>query len=83
MSGCTILIGLKMLTVNRMLTFHDNSLSRKRKFKKQQITYLLILTNLTFFFMVSPLVVLNAIRSIDENMIKTTIVYFLSYSNHG
>jgi hypothetical protein len=72
-----------MLTVNRMLTFHDNSLSRKRKFKKQQITYLLILTNLTFFFMVSPLVVLNAIRSIDENMIKTTIVYFLSYSNHG
>lgn len=85
MLGCTFIIGIKIFSVNKKLSTHGrvNKFSKKRSSKNRQITYLLIITNLTFFCLVTPLVFLNAFKSIDENTIKTTIVYFLSYSNHG
>ena len=55
-----------------------NSLS-----KQTQITSILLTTNFLFISLVSPLLVMNAFNMLQEDTLKTTLAYFLSYANHG
>lgn len=80
---CSIIIISKIISTNNRLSAYSNSISRKRTLKNRQISYLLLTTNLVFFLLVSPLLVLNTMSMIEENTIRTTIVYLLNYSNHG
>lgn len=80
---CSIIIIVKIFNRKNKLGNQNESLSKKRLNKNKQISYILLTTNILFFLMVSPLVVMNAMNLIHENTINTTIVYFLSYANHG
>jgi hypothetical protein len=51
--------------------------------KQTQITSILLTTNFLFVSLVSPLLVMNAFNMLQEDTLKTTIAYFLSYANHG
>ena len=51
--------------------------------KQTQISSILLTTNFLFVFLVSPLLILNALNMLKENSLTTTLVYFLSYANHG
>ena len=51
--------------------------------KERQVTCILLITNFLFFCLVSPLLVMNVLRMLQENTLRTTIAYFLCYANHG
>ncbi|CAF0735386.1 unnamed protein product [Brachionus calyciflorus] len=80
---CSIIIISKIFSTSNRLSAFSNTISRKRAIKNRQISYLLLTTNLVFFLLVSPLLVLNNMSLIEENTIRTTVVYLLNYSNHG
>ena len=79
---CSIIIIFRIFGTNRSLRHNDN-LSKKRFNKNKQISYLLLTTNFIFICLVSPLLVFNSLRLLQENSISTTVVYLLSYANHG
>lgn len=83
---CSIIIIVEIFKTHRKLKKHANKsglVFKKRINKNRQITYLLLTTNFIFFFLVTPLVVINAMRDIQEDTVKTTIIYILAYANHG
>ena len=63
---------------NRQKSKRQNSLQ-----KQTQITSILLTTNFIFVSLVSPLLFMNALNMLQEDTLKTTLVYFLSYANHG
>jgi hypothetical protein len=80
---CSIIIILKVFSSNTRLSNHRTQNTNRRVSKHTQITSILLTTNFLFFSLVSPLVIMNAIKMIQENTISTTVIYFLSYANHG
>ena len=51
--------------------------------KQMQVTSILLTTNVLFFCLVSPLLLMNLLNMLQEDTLKTTIAYFLCYANHG
>ena len=80
---CSIIIIIKVFSSNNRLSNHGKPSNNRRVSKHTQITSILLTTNFLFFSLVSPLVIMNAIKMIQENTISTTVIYFLSYANHG
>ncbi len=85
------MISIRLIALNKRMDKSQqagvgNKLNKqaiKRASKKRQISYLLLITNFSFFFMVSPLVVLNVFKLVEEDSIQATVFYFLPYTNHG
>jgi hypothetical protein len=80
---CSLIIITRIFSVNRRLR-HLKGLSQKRFARNKQVSYLLLLTNILFLIMVSPLLVANSMSLLtDEQPLLNTVVYLLAYSNHG
>jgi hypothetical protein len=56
---------------------------KKRSRKTNQIYQLLIIINVCFFVMVTPLVLSNSLGILMENKILMELVYIMAYSNHS
>ena len=98
MMVCTVLITYKLCKVNknigrskssdnnnkqRSITNQNQLLFKKRAKKTNQIYQLLILINVCFFVLVTPLVLSNSLGIlVIENKIILELVYILSYLNH-
>jgi hypothetical protein len=66
----------------------SKNLNKRRKqrnsmSKQMQVTSILLTTNFLFFFLVSPLLIMNVLNMLQEDTLKTTLAYFLCYANHG
>jgi hypothetical protein len=81
---CSIIIIIRIFSVNRSLRNNKN-LCQKRFNKNKQISYLLLTTNFLFFTMVSPLLVINSLSILEDpkHVIISTVAYLLAYANHG
>ena len=80
---CTILI-VRVLLLSTNKFKKNNGFSVKRK-RNRQVTYSLIILNILFLCLVSPLVFVLAFIHIEQNMdskIVYNIIYLLAYSNH-
>jgi hypothetical protein len=80
---CTILI-VRVLILSTNKFKKNNGFTVKRK-RNRQVTYSLILLNILFLCLVSPLVFVLAFIHIEQNMdskIVYNIIYLLAYSNH-
>jgi hypothetical protein len=76
---CSVIILVStFLSSRNVRTNRSNGLSRNN-----QLFLILLSTNTLFFCLVSPLVVLNAMGSIEENTVFTTLAYILAYANHA
>jgi hypothetical protein len=99
MMVCTVLITYKLCKVNKNIgrsksttsinqnkqqsVSNQNQLFKKRAKKTNQIYQLLILINVCFFVLVTPLVLSNSLGILMiENKIILELVYILSYLNH-
>jgi hypothetical protein len=98
MMVCTVLITYKLYKVNKnigrskmsnnnqqhqSISNQNQTFIKKRAKKTNQIYKLLILINVCFFVLVTPLVLSNSLGIlVIENKIILELVYILSYSNH-
>nr|QVK45804.1 G protein-coupled receptor [Proales similis] len=86
MLACSVIIIAKLCKSTRNMRRHrDNNqqMVRRRQSRSVQITYLLITTNILFFLLVSPIVVLNAMKLLNEESVLSEVIYLLAYSNHA
>ena len=76
----------QMNSISRHISFKSKRnirCERNSMSKQLQVTSILLTTNFLFISLISPLLVLNVLDMLQDNTLRTTIVYFLCYANHG